>query len=490
MPQAEAPTVDLSPYARAAVARGIRAPIGLGRFTRVFELDALAQLGYGLDPRAIPVEALRTQMLTPAVYMAYRIVTGIIRRPDLYSLRGGSPKVRALTVAWLWPLLPKLLGAAARGFAYGADGVVLDWERSTLSILVEAEGKKPRNATRENYTHYVKASETHPDNTETESNAAGELDALWVFGKRFGRGRVLLWSWDPEFGELVGLGALRRSWRSFCEYLIISALRDKYFERSVDSPRVSYSPAGNIKHKGEDVTIQEYVGQLLADLRGSGSADLPSARYPNGERMYEVETLEIPDRADAWDGALNRLEAEMCTAFLVSATLSGGLDDTGGAASRTLDGLLREHVEDITNYVCAGIQELVDNVHAVNGDDGPAPEFYATEVGKASARKTYQHVLGLVSQASRGEVAWRTDVPSLLDKLGVPLRDEPPEFPDGWGDGGGGGAAPPGRPRDPAGDREDRRDDARTDDGAEDTGAPRDDEGQPNAPGEGGAGAS
>lgn len=491
MPEAK-PFVRRNPV---SLTPGARTPIGLGRFSRTFELDALAQLGYGIDPRGVPVEALRTQMTNPAVYMAHRTMTGIIRRPNLYSLRGGTPRDRAVVYAWLWPLLPRLLGAGARGFAYGAVAQVLEWGRRTLRVEVEGDdeaGRKARKATAVEHTHFVRAYECHPDQTEAEPDETGDLARVWVSGQGYAAERSILWSWDPEFGEIVGQGALRRSWRSFCEHLILSALKDKYFERSVDAPRVSWSPAGSITHEGTVYTNQEYVGLLLEDLQGSGSANLPGARDAGGNKLYELDTLDIPDRADAWDIALNRLEADMTLAFLVASTLSGGLDDAGGAASRTLEGMLREHVEDVATYVCDHVQPIINTVHEVNARRRASgevasdpPEFYATEVGKASARKVLQQVLALVTQAGRGEVSMRTDVPALLDKLGVPLRSRPPEFPDGWGGEPGSQDAgqPPGKPKDPASERDTRRDEAATDNGEEDTGAPRDEDGDPSPAG-------
>lgn len=466
MPEQE---VDLKQFKRpqAAVLTGA----GFGRFTIQAELHAIAQLGYGLDPRTVPVSALQLQLTNPAVYLAMRTISGIIRRPDLWSVRHDDPKIVAGVEAWLWPLLPLLSAAAARAFAYGTVAVVLDWERRTLRIMVPSGNGKKRAKTLQRHTHFARAFEIHPDETTLQLDAQGEVVAVQTLGGTYPTSRAHVWVWDGEFGQVVGQAALRRSWRPYCEHIIVSLLRDKYLERSVDAPRVSYSPDGQVVIDGVTWRIPDYVGHLLDQMRGSGSINLPSARYGTdgaGERKYDVDVLDVPDRAEVWDQALNRCEAEMFLAFLVSSTLSGGLDDTGGAASRTLEGMLREHVEDLATFAASGLSRIVGLVHRANydPDDVAPPEIVATDVGKAAARKIFQEVLRLGNTAARGEIAMRTDVPALLDKLGVPLREAPFDpfaGPDPSG-------AEPGAPRDPQGGREERREDSRTEEGEDDTG--------------------
>lgn len=488
------PEIDLTRYRRRGP--GITAPgvnlavasasFGFGRFTAQAELQTIAELGYGMDPRAVPVSALQLMGCNPAIYLAERTISGIVRRPDLYSVRHKDPKIVAETEAWLWPLLGRLTAAAARAFSYGTVAVVLDWDRRTLRVMVPGKNGKERARTLVRHTHFVRAFEVHPDETLLLIDEQGAVDRITALGGTYGAGRVHVWAWDPEFGSVVGQGARRRSWRDYCEHMILTVLRDKYLERSVDSPRVSYSPDGEIEIDGVKYRIPEYVGQLLDEARGSGSINLPSKRDSNGEKLYELDVLEVPDRNEVWDASLNRCESNMFLAFLVSSTLSGGLDDAGGAASRTLEGMLREHVEDLANWVAEGLTRIVDLVHAANYDPEQVdpPEIVATDVGKAAARKIMQQVLSLAVNAQRGEVALRTDIPALLDKLGIPLRSEPPEFPEGWGGEGGGGGTPPGRPRDMTSDREQRREDARTEEGEEDTGAPRDEDGEPEKTGD------
>lgn len=445
-----------------------------GRFTRQLELHVLAQLGYGLDPRSVPVSVLQLMGATcPAVYLAERTVSGIVRRSDLFSVRHGDPKIIAETEAWLWPRLPRLLGGAARGYGYGTVVCVLDWERKTMRVEVpSADGKtrnKTRNKTLVDHTHFAAAFEVHPDATSFRLDEQGEIAAVDVLGTSYPASRVAPWIWDPEFGEVLGQGARQRAWRAYCQYLIVSLLRDKYLERSVDAPRIAYTPSGKVG--GSEVEIPDHVLQLLLDLQGSGGIALPSVRDSHGERKYDVQAFNLPDRARVWDDALDRAEAEVFKAYLVPPGMAGAVDGEG--ATKALEGMLREFIEDLAGFAAQGLTRLVHLVHAANYDPEKVapPDVIATDVGKVAARKTYLEVLRLANSAAGGEISARADLPKLLDLLGIPVREKPEEEEDEdvAGDDEKSGEEP-GRPRDPFGDREQRREDATTSEGEDDTG--------------------
>lgn len=469
------PEVDLSKFKRTTL--GGLAAAAYGRFSLSMEVHAIAQLGYGMDPRVVPVHALRLMNTHPAVYFARRTITGIIRRPDLFSVKHEDPRIVAEVEAWLWPLLGRLLSGAAAGFDYGSAACVLDWERSDLRFAVPSstDPTAKRAKTIARHTHFAKAHELNPEECSFLLDEQGEIIGLQTALGAFGADRVAPWIWDAEFGEVVGQGAKRRAWRAYCEYLILSVLRDKYLERSVDAPRIVFAPEGKVTVDGEEWDIPAYAAFLSDELRGSGSAGFPSITDDKGVRKYAVEPLVLPDRHQVWEESLNRCEADIFVAYLVAPTMSGGLDDVGGAASKTIDGLLREHIEDLANYVAAGLTRIVGIVHRANyGDDGAAPEIVPTDVGKAAARKIMQEVLRLANASARGEVALRTDIPALLDKLGIPLRD-PPLDPFAQPDPS---AQETGRPEQATSDREDRREDAETVEGEEDTGDPEESDGE------------
>lgn len=462
--------------------RGLRGLLvsSYGQFTLGLETHTIAQLGYGMDARAVPVQALQLMGTCPPIYLAERTLSAIVRRPDLYSVVHDDPTVRATVEAWLWRLLPRLTASACRGFAYGTVVDVLDWARETLRVEVPAggadkpdpkSGNKMRAKSMVDHTHFAAVHEVHPDETLLDLDDAGEPVRVHAYGQVYNVDRTAIWCWDPEFGSWAGQGARRRAWRDYCEWLIVSVLRDKYLERSVDAPRIGWCPDGEFTlADGTKVKHADHLATLLEDLRGSGNLTLPGALWPDGStRKFDVKQLELADRHDTWDAALNRHEANMFVAYLVAPQVQGqGGEDVSGAAGRNMDVNLRENIESLALFAAEGLTRLVEIVHRANYDPKKVnpPTIKVTDVGKREARKLMQEVLRLGNTSARGEIAMRTDVPALLDALGIPLREPPEDWELGETEGGD----EAGRPENPDGERANRREKATTPDGEEDNG--------------------
>lgn len=472
-----------------------RALVGLGGYSRLtapLELYTIAQTGHGLDPRGVPVRALQVMSSHPAVYLAEQTIGGIVKRPDLFTVKHEDPAVIAQVDAWLRPILPDILAAAVRAFAYGSVALVFDWKRGPLRFKVptsegSAKAGQPRAKTAATYTYFSRACEVHPDETQVNLDEWGDFNGITCFGGTVDKGRSYLWCWDPEFGDLQGQGARRRSWRDYCESLLIGLLQAKYLERSVDPLRVIYVPEGKVVVDGVEWDIPAYMTDLLMSAQGSGALAIPSTRWktndgPNqGERQYELNAFELPDRSTVWRSALNRADSNIMLGYLVAPSMAGVDDVDTAGASRTKETMLREFIENLAVWVATGLTRIVHKVQLANPNPpDELAEVVATDVGKAGARRILQTVLQIVAASPTSEVAIRTDVPAALDRLGVPVRDEAPpevqELLDREKKAAEAKAADPfgkkpnGRPTDAAGKREDRRDAATTPDGAEDTG--------------------
>ena len=435
---------DLSPFRRANAASELLSFRG----SRYLERFVRRQVTHG-DPSRVPLSVLRGMDEHPMVYLAERTITGVVRRPDLYYVRHPDAQVRAEVEEWLWPLLPSLLGSIARAYAYGAIPVVFNWGEEDLV----ADGRPLRG-----HVHYVSAHELWPGDVTVESRN-DRLVALKSGEQRYLAERAALFVWDREFGGWRGKSARRRAWLDYCRSLLVELLHVRYLERSVDSPRVAYVPSGFVEVEGQQVDGFEHVNGLLTELRGSGSLALPNDRDAKGQREYEIDLLNVPDRQGVWERALNRYDAGILRAYLVPPRL-GGLDDVGAAGARTLDGMLKEFVQDLAQFAAEQLTEIVSTVHRYNHSEREvaAPEVLAYEV-PATVRKLYLEVLRLVSAAQRDEAPadW-VDVPALLDQLGVPIRSEPQRS-----RGRSGGLR--GRPRDVTSERQERREQARTERG-------------------------
>jgi hypothetical protein len=468
---------DAADFSKFKRGRGSLLVSSYGGFTLGLETHTIAQLGYGMDGRAVPVQALQLMGTCPAVYLAERTLGAIVRRPDLYSVIHPDPTIRATVEAWLWPLLERLTASAVRGFSYGTVTDVLDWQRETIRVEVptggqdKTTGRKLRAKSMVDFTAFGGVHEVHPDETLLDLDAAGEPVRVHAGGTIYAYDRTAVWCWDPEFGSWVGQGARRRAWRDYCEWLIVTVLRDKYLERSVDAPRIAWVPDGEFTlADGTKIKHADHMANLLEDLRGSGNLALPGAVFGDGStRKFDLKQLELADRHDTWDGALNRHEANMFTSYLVAPQLQGqGGEEASAGGGKVLDVNLRENVEALALFAASGLTRLVGIVHRANYDPAKvqAPTIGVTDVGKREARKLMQEVMRLANTSARGEIAMRTDMPALLDALGIPLREPPPDWELGETEGGD----EAGRPAQPGGPRDERREDAATNDGEEDTG--------------------
>lgn len=452
---------DLSQFVRGSYS--LRAIYGQ-TFSSALEAYVYRVVNQETDPRLVPFFALEAMGTHPVVYLAERMITGVVRRSDLFSIVHSDPKVKAAHEEWLWRprMLPRLLNAYARAYAYGEYGVIFDVARSTLRTRVPSgDAGAMRAKNRENFTHYSDVHEVRPSEVEREFES-DRLAWLRYAGASYKADRARYLLWDAEGGDIRGQGARRRAWRDYCESLVINQLECNYLERSVDSPRVATAPAGSQEdpNTGQRVANSHLVNQLLIALRGSGAVTFPSSFDDKGNALYDVKTLDLPDREQVWTQAITRREARMMISYL--ALVGGVTADSTSAASKTLDGVLKEFVQDLAEWIAADLTELVGIVHGWNYDPErvPLPLVVATDVGKTNAKKMLVEVLRIVGGE---QVARWVDVSTALDRLQVPVLEQPLEAKP---------AASPaaGRPLDVTSDREERREDAREEEGEDDTG--------------------
>lgn len=478
---AQGEALDFTQFER-ALAQAFGNSLGfVNRLSSALEPFARGRLDHKVDPRLVPFSALRTMGTHPMVYLAERSITGMLRRTELYSISHPDPRVVAETDGWLRPLLPVLLGAAARAFAYGSVPVVFDWGMQTLRVEVDLPGANDPTVTFPSHTHYTRAYEIAPVEVSLDLEPNGELRAVGTISGVFPANRAHVFVWDGEFGEWAGQGARRRAWRDYVKSIVVDVLQARYLERSVDSPRKAFAPVGKSKGKGETAEEENVkrIGRLVTALIGSGVIALPDDRDDLGNRRWDVETLDLPDRSSVWTSALNRYDGRILLAYLVSPSLAG-LEDMSASAGRVLEGMLSEFIQDLVEWVAENLTKIVEIVHCVNHDPRlvPAPVVKGGDV-PAAVRKTLLEVLKLAVQVRGGTALAALDVDRILDTIGAPTR--PPSVEPTPSPGGapapseappGPPARPPGRPRDATSAREARREGARTPEGEEATGAP------------------
>jgi hypothetical protein len=194
--------------------------------------------------------------------------------------------------------------------------VIFDWGARDLRIEVPRDDGGVRGRTLKAHVHYVAAHEVWPGDAKARVDD-DELLAVEVGGRLYAADRAHVLRWDAEFGAWVGQGARRRAWSDYGKSLAVSVLQSRYLERSVDSPRVAWAPPGTQKVEGSELPSIKHMNKLLAMLKGSGSITFPSTRDASGNKRYELEVLDLPDRKDVWHQALNRYDAGILKAYLV-----------------------------------------------------------------------------------------------------------------------------------------------------------------------------
>jgi len=435
------------------------------------------------DPGCLSFLALRGMDTDPIVYLAERSITALIRKPDLFHVKHplGNKALVAEAEEWLWPLMLNgpILSILARSFIYGAIPYVLDLGNDEFVVRVPPAQGETNSTTRTipGYWRYVDAHELRPDRVTFDADASNRLTRLVdvTTGLAYDAGRSRIAIWDRQFGEWAGQGARRRAWKPYAKGTIFDMLQAKYLERTVHTPLLIRAPGKDVGPTGEDdMSVGDFIAAQMETLMGGGYLPLPNDGWKDGRYEYEVVPLELPERSEVFERALNRFDSQVFAAYCVPPAMAQIDDAIGGGAARVLQQLFSTFVEGLACHAAHELSGLVAIVHGLNYDTKKvlAPEVGANEIPD-KVQKLYLDVLAKIGDAA--QLGERVDVDQLLDYMGVPRKDGAPKEPMPAGSGGPGA----GRPREPMGKREERREDAATPEGQEDTGAPRDEDGAP-----------
>jgi hypothetical protein len=416
-------------------------------------ISAMSEVGPYTPPHLVPVEVLDAMGYDPVIYHGERAVLSPVLDAELYYVRHPSEELARRHTAWLRPLLPDLLRAIARAFTYGAAPVVLDWREGL-------PGAPP--------VHYGAVHDLWPGDVAVTLRA-DEVVGVRYGGALYGPGRAFVPVWDRSYGELMGEGSRRRAYRAWFSGAMVDLWHARYLERSVDVPRIGFAPDGTVKVGGQDVPAIRLLTNALMSLRNGSACVLPSTRT-DGEPAWKIEPLDLPERDEVFQRALSYYDARKLQACLVPP--GAALEDVStGAGARVADALLKDFVQSIADFLAVELTRIVAVVHRVNyGEDAVLPEVIANDVPAARRRLLLEVLRATVSATQRlpdgraytlGELVH----PEILDQLGVRARPvqeaaHAPAAPEATAEIVG---APSGRPNDTTGGRQDRRDDARTD---------------------------
>lgn len=446
--------------------------------------------GYGphTNPEQVPWEVLDAMAWDPVIYLGERALVSVADNRGLYYVVHDDPRVRAEVEAWLEPVMPALVASILPAFAYGCAPMVLDYTREDLATKVTSEGGSERSRNLRGHVHFSRAHSINPGEVGLRVDRSDALLAL-VHGSDAYEGReeangrpvarrAFVPIWGRRWGRWTGQGSRRRAYRAWYTGGLVSLWQGRYLERSVDVPRIGYAPNGNVTVAGEEVPAVRILTSALMSLKNGSACVIPSEQDPNnGAPLWRIEPLQLPDRSKVWTEALGYWDAKKLEACLMPPGIATGQDVLSSA--KVADGLMRDFVQDVANFVAAQLTEIVRAVHRLNGGAKPYPVIRANEVPQARRKlllEVLKSTVGVTQHLADGRTYTLGELvhPELLEQLGIrarpveeaahkpsaPVASPSPDMADAGG-----------RPRDASGQREERREAARTDAGEDATGA-------------------
>ncbi|MCO5168070.1 MAG: hypothetical protein M9894_17135 [Planctomycetes bacterium] len=444
------------------------------------------EIGAATRPERVPWSVIEAMGWDPEVHLGETAATAPVCDSELFFVRHDDPVIVAEVEEWLWALFARgLLQIVARSFAYGMVPYVFTWTVDDLQVTVKRQGKKPRNQVLRDHQHFAKVADVWPGDVELVTDQ-DDLVAIKHGGKRYETDRAFATIYDRAWGSWIGRGSRRRAYRAWFKASMIDLWQCRWLERSVDPPRIGYAPKGTVKVDGRDMPTTDLLAAALMALKNGGATVLPSevVGERGNTRAWGVDLLQLPDRSEVWHKALNRYGAEKVLAAMVPPS-AVGMEDAPFAAARVPAELFIDFVQKLAVFVASELTRIVEVPHRVRyGRSVKPPEVCARALPKAM-RKTLLEVFKTVQGATRyledGKVVTLGEQISdeVIDMLGLPKRStaeaaHPPASPESIAEAfvtpeGG----QPGRKRDTTSDREERRENARSEEGEDDTGGPR-----------------
>lgn len=485
------PSAAPSPIAPLAVVGSVSSPIGTAQPTQPFDRDAagvggfmpvsasaalvysataLGRIGEFTHPSLVPWIVIEAMGYDGWVNLGEQILAGPLRDQTLYFLEHHDTGLKAEIQACLDRLMFDLLEVGTRALAWGCMPFVLDPTVEDLWVPPSSGSSDTQAKALAGHQHFAPIVHDLLPSDVFVDQKGDRLEWLRYGAARYPATRAFAPSWRKIAGRWEGIGSRRMAYLAWYRAELDELRQARWLDRSVDPPRVGRAPLGTVEINGQQVRCIDIMSSAATAVKGGGVAVFPAVYDKDGNPVWSLEPMQLPDVSDVWHKALTQRNADKLVASMVPPS-SAGIGS--GQAARVPETAFTEIMRSASEWVAEKVvQPVVDQIHVLNHAKGYAPRVRARELPAIKVKRLTEIFRAVAAQPRRSgkdkEVTLAELVDEqILDDLNVARRATkdaeraPREV-------GAGNAA--GRPRELQGDREKRREDSETIEGEDDTG--------------------
>jgi hypothetical protein len=230
--------------------------------------------------------------------------------------------------------------------------------------------------------------------------------------------------WYPfmmENGDWYGQKLLKSCYKPWFYSEVLHIFMNYYYERHGKPPVIGYCPEGNTEDEnGIAHTNQDYMIEILRDLRYNSQVAMPSTVDEKGNRDWDIKLLEAQSKAIDFDLALKRYDMEKTRAMfsgdLVFSGGKGGSYALGQVQDNNLKIMMNSFVEDMKTYID---KFMIDKLRILNfGENSPEATFGYRKLEKMDLEAMSGILRTMVSQGTA-----TPDLSELSTILGITIKD-------------------------------------------------------------------
>ena len=450
-----------------SVPRGILSPAFQVRAT-LFPINGRELAAF--TPEHISLSDLRQMRRDPMIALGLSALTAPLMNASRYYLQGGDDAVRAFLEATVMPHLSMLLEKILQALSFGFQAIELSWR---VDDVVAEDDNGGRRRFRSKYVPDCFVDIDPERVTIVVDERTGEYRGVRFDDVPLPPERVLLATYQAEFGNLYGQSLLDPAWIPWKYSAVIRKLWGRFLERFAMGSFVGVAPAEPREDSaGNRQDPVRYLGTLLSNLLGAGVTALPYEPDPQtGRNMWDVRLLESSREGRAFVEAVTYFEAAKLRAILVPERVltqdtAVGSHSMAESHSETFFVMLDRILDSLIMRVLNG--QLLPLVTRINFGPGVrVPRMQAPRMSREMRSMMFDLLkAGLdapidLQDGRRFTPLSLINLPALLERLNVPSRriDDaaievnfapipevsvgPPgvDGPGGTNDGGGGGGS-------------------------------------------------